>query len=289
MPKKPPESQKRRRRTAREWLLGIEKTPEQLQAEKRKKISEKLFDGRAEDRSYRFTRKGGFRHRLGWPRHRDVRSYESTLKLRGKKPIVRIVQDKLREKSGKIDVLDVGCGAGVFLSELKAGFGKDINAEGITLASPLSPKGVEKLGERVSKGGRVGFIDRLALKKLEIEGGRFHTRAKEGEITVHTGMAETHDYGRKYDLVFSVESIMHTVNPLMVLTNTINHLKAGGDAYLHTGIGRTLRDKRTISFLEAQGVRVERLGHSAYHLQKTRETSVSYEELQEFRKKEKKR
>jgi len=209
---------------------------------------------------------GTVKFNMGWPMHRDISQYETLLGM-SKGSIKEIVAR--RAKSGKVKVLDIGCGAGIFLKELKAHFGQSIEAHGVVLARPLSEKAIERLSVKIrAESGKLPQKDAAWLDMLREERRSFEKRINEGGLNVHVGLAETHSYGKKFDLIFSVHSLTYAVAPMRALINSLNHLRLGGEAFIHFGINDPLKKKETILFLQQRGFAVEKLGRGAYHFTK---------------------
>ncbi len=254
---------------------------ERTEPRKRKAIALDLFEKRALDRSYRvkpepknalqrllrrFT--GGIKFRVSWPRYRGISEYESVLGLKPGR-LKELIEKRMQgAKNGKVDVLDIGCGTGIFLAQLKKEFGERVNAEGIALARPVGAKRIKNLHELLSQKKRLSLKEKNWLKLLEVQGEKFRERTGKSGIKVHTGLAETHDYKKKFDLIFSSEALLYAVNPVQALENSLNHLKTGGEAFLHFGINNPLKKKQVTERLMAQGIEVTPLGKWAYHFTK---------------------
>lgn len=237
--------------------------------EKRKKIANQLKKNRAKDRSYKLKP----RIELGrwWQKSRGITDYERFLSLSNRKQpsIKQIVKKKLKEKRKKVNVLDVGCGSGVFLSELKKDFKEKINTEGISLARPLTPNQVKKLEKKpeIKKAYPTGSRN-FFIKRMEKKRKKFHQRIKEKNIKVHTGLAETHSFEKKFDLIFSVQCFRYTIKPMLALKNTLNHLKKGGEAFLDLGSGKRLKNKKVKKLLKENNIACNSLGGTAFHFVK---------------------
>lgn len=142
------------------------------------------------------------------------RTFEDHLRILGikREELYYQINNLLRSRK-KVRILDVGCGAGLFLSELKRAHRDNIDATGLT----LNP---EKISER-----RVG---------------------KTGRFNVRVGLMEKFRPRKKYDLIFAVVSLAHSFHPLLAIENIYNSLRKGGKAYIDFTHYRPQRD----SFVE---------------------------------------
>jgi SAM-dependent methyltransferase len=197
---------------------------------------------------------------LGWSIRRSVGAYNHALRLeKHGTSIEKIVERKIAENGGKpIDILDVGCGHCIFLKQLKERFGDRVNLEGITLARPLPARDIKKLADTLPKPAsrrqrkaHEAYIGKI--KRTIADSKEFHRRVRRHNIKVHVGLAETHDYGKKYDLIFSVAAFSKS-DVRQALRNTLAHLKEGGEAYLEFGRQEITQDD--LRWLERRGIDV---------------------------------
>jgi SAM-dependent methyltransferase len=286
---------------ARKARLQFEKTQKPKKGTThRQKVAEALLIGRGYDRGYRRVRPRTRRAKIanfilgknsfiGYPHNRGIAKYESQLRLGRRNPsIEQIVRQKIEERDGRINVLDIGCATQEFGAALVEKFGQGVRMEGITLARPFAPEKIDEIKERLDGTEGLSNRARLKLELRKTDSAAFYSRAKATGIVTHAGLAETHDYGRKFDLIFSVYSLMYAMEPRMALANTLNHLKVGGEAFLEFGIqpdyGRWLRQPETAGLLKSKGIRMERLGRLQYHFKRGAPGELDLKALPEIQK-----
>jgi SAM-dependent methyltransferase len=189
----------------------------------------------------------------GWPKNRDLNDYGSIFgfAMDGsfKKAILKEIRLKSLRRKGQINVLDVGCGHINALEELALGLKElpkkareRVSLEGLTLARPLGQKELEELPEKFAErrsknpsethGKELGDSEKPFIKHKIAESGNFRKMAREHNIRVRIGLAETYSYGKKFDIIFSAVALRYTINPRQALTNTLAHLNTGGKAFL---------------------------------------------------------
>ncbi|MCX6802330.1 MAG: hypothetical protein NT067_04425 [Candidatus Diapherotrites archaeon] len=254
----------------------------------RRLTAKKISRGRIAERGYEVKREliFGSSLRKVWEKDKGISQYEQYFGFAGKRSkgsVKGIVEAKSAALGRPVRVLDVGCGNCYFLAELGDLFGNRVDLEGISLAKPLTPKKWSEESEKM----------RVPLRHLEWEGAlrqmnrEFHERIKAKELTVHTGLAETHDYGKKFDLIFSVETIRRSINPVKALVNTLGQLAAGGEAFIHLTVGEfgigLLRKRiqgRTLGeWLTEQGIETIRLKPGVYHFVKKTDKEIMIPEF----------
>jgi len=208
-----------------------------------------------------------------WPNTRGVERYEVNLWLkRHRLSVQSIVEGKVRETGRPLKLLDVGCGRGIFLAELAERLGNAVELHGITVSRPANRKTIERMEKSLLERDILTVSDAEHFRVLKLKADNFRKRVKENKLSIHTGLAETHSYGAKFDLVFSVQSLMYSSVPNQALENTLNHLNKGGEAYLdlNRGVRKGLREE-----LEKQGVLVKRLAPGSYHFRKQADKTIN--------------
>ena len=116
--------------------------------------------------------------------------YSSLLRADLGKAVERIIKER-----GGCRVLDVGCGGGNFLAELKARFGGAVETHGLSLTRARNPA-----------------IDHR-----------------------HSGTIENYLFAQKFDLIASSGGVWHSVNKSAALENICNSLETGGVAFIEIG------------------------------------------------------
>ena len=236
----------------------------ELKGNERKELASYVLSNRKIDRFHRKLKRADAILKT-WSNTRCISNYDELLLLKEKgTPVVEIVKRKLSESKGPVAALDVGCGEAIFLKELKERFGDKIEAEGITLARPLAPRKLEEMIDALPKsmGKKRRAREAKLIKSIMADSKHFRNRAKKHKIVVHTGLAETHDYGKKYDLIFSVSAFLGT-DVHRATMNTLAHLREGGEAYIEFG-PRHL-DKRDEQWLKENGIEVKLFQHLPYY------------------------
>jgi SAM-dependent methyltransferase len=251
---------------ARISRLPAPKTP--AGAKRRVVAALEISRGRQFERGY--LKKGGsIDFNNGVRNNRGVAEYEEILGL-GHDSIRKLLLNRIKSQ-GRIDVLDVGCGLGVFLAQAGELSGGKANVEGITTAKPLGKQGAKELKKEAGLLFRLKPGSALGFARLKYDRKKMERNAGKGRIKFHTGIAETHSYGKKFDFIFSVGTFRYFTDKRLALINTLNHLKNGGQAYLHLnrparelldlggfGGSKSLRD-----FLEKNGFEMQYLRDDA--------------------------
>ncbi|GEM_PF-4351674 len=236
----------------------------ELKGSERKELSSYVLSNRKMDRFHRKLKRAG-QLPQNWNNRRRISNYDELLLFKEKgTSVVEIVQKKLSESKRPVAVLDVGCGEAIFLKELKEKFGDKIEAEGITLARPLSPKKLEEIIEALPKsmGKKRRAREAKLIKSIINDSKNFRNRTRKHSIKVHTGLAETHKYGKKYDLIFSVSAFLGT-DVHRATMNTLAHLRKGGEAYIEFGQQRLTKEEK--EELRRNGIEVKVFQHFPYY------------------------
>ncbi|MFH1234980.1 MAG: hypothetical protein V1493_05205 [Candidatus Diapherotrites archaeon] len=251
---------------ARVSRLPIHKTP--AGAKRRAIAALEISRGRQFERGYG-KKSGIITFNEGVRNNRGVAEYETILGL-GPESIRKLLLQRIKSQ-GRIDVLDVGCGAGVFLAQAGGLAHGKANVEGITTAKPLGKQGIRELKKKAGLLFRLKPGSALGFARLKYDRKVMERNAKKAKIKFHTGLAETHSYGKKFDFIFSVNASRYFIDKKLVLFNTLNHLKNGGQAYLH--LNRPTRElldleafggsKSLREFLEKSGFEIKYLRDSA--------------------------
>lgn len=130
---------------------------------------------------------------------RSLMEYRSRFGLYHLPDPIRFIDQTIEEK-GIARVLDIGCGTGHALADLKKNYGDKVEAVGVTASSF----------------GNYGHVDHVlygdAQRLQSIDGLRY-------------------DY---FDLAFSVHAAEYMADPLALLKGTYASLREGGTAYLGT-------------------------------------------------------
>lgn len=245
-------------------MPALRKRRLKVNKELRQIVGEKVRHLRATDRGYYGMLEKPFIE--SWAHRRGIKEYERRIFGEKKGVLIDIIRRRLEQRK-QLSVLDVGCGSCRFLAELRRFFGDKLELHGITLALPFSPKQLEKLKEKSEE--RRGFAlseeEKKNFTKIKKLSEAIRRRVKKGGIKVHIGFAETHNYGKKFDLIFSAEAFVHMINPFQALENTLNHLKAGGQAYISFGVRDILVEEPEIrKRLIEQGIEIVSLSPGAY-------------------------
>jgi SAM-dependent methyltransferase len=245
--------------------------------EQRKAIADTLRDYRKLDRDFPveiplpikfLSGKGRAVYMNVYRKDRGVREYEDLLHLgKDRLSLKDIVQRHIDAKKRPVRILDVGCGNAKFLSELREIFGDRVVLEGIALARPFSPEKVEEIMHEHLK-GKNRLIKRLFAENAVEEAKAFWERVKKHRLKVHVGLAETHKYEQKYDLIFSTTTFVHAVDVGRVLINTLNHLAEGGEAYIQCGSRNPLNIASVHRWLKNKNIEVVKLGRGVYLFRK---------------------
>jgi len=198
---------------------------------------------------------------------RNISKYN--LRIFGKKgAIEKTVMRKIKEQNKPVKILDIGCGACRFLADLRKKYGNQIELDGITLARSFPTKRLVEIKDMVEKREqrKLGHDELKTVKRLERRRMVQSGRVKKYGLNIHIGPAETHRYGKKYDLIFSAETFMHAINPEQALKNTLEHLKKGGEAYIDFGVRDILNERpELITELKKKGILIEPLKRGSYH------------------------
>jgi SAM-dependent methyltransferase len=265
---------------ARVSRLPIRKTP--AEAGKRARAALEIGRARQLERGYR-KKSGSITFNSGVRNNRSISEYEEILGL-GPESIRKLFLQKIKSH-GKINVLDVGCGAGVFLSQAGRLAHWKANVEGITVGKPVGKQSIKELKKEAGLLFRLKPSSILGFGRLGLNRAALESNAKKSKINFHTGLAETHSYGKKFDLIFSVNTFQYFINKKLALINTLNHLKNGGQAYLHFNRpARELLDlegfggsKNLREFLEKNGFEIQYLRDSACLFTKRTDADISLE------------
>ncbi|GEM_PF-2669542 len=154
------------------------KFTEKLNLKQRKKASEHIRQMRYLDRERKWANAGRIKH------------YREELGVPTTRKVAAIIKEK-----GKCRILDLGCGSGRFLAQLKRIFGEKVETHGLSIQNPKNPK-----------------IDKM-----------------------HVGLFETARFAGKFDIIVSNHSLQYALNTSMAVQNACNSLEKGGEAFLHIG------------------------------------------------------
>ncbi|MFH1234484.1 MAG: class I SAM-dependent methyltransferase [Candidatus Diapherotrites archaeon] len=202
-----------------------------------------------------------------------ILDYEKELLLRENGiSIKKMIERKFRGKRGRLRVLDVGCGFGVFLGQLKKAF-PGIEASGLSLSRPLPSAKIRELKAKILEDYSKAHSEvkdwrqmpsdiRERVQKMERENKGYWKRMEKGKLDIRTGMAETYNWGnKKFDLIFSNLSILHAINPVQAIENTLAHLAPEGEAFVNFKVSKAFFEQPEIkSWLEKNRITVECLG-----------------------------
>lgn len=229
---------------------------------------------RGTDRGYYPTGKHPFIK--SWQESRGLHAYNQRLFGTNENRIGRIVKEKLKGKK-KIDVLDVGSGSARFLASLSRMFGEKVALEGLTLGKPFSRKKLIELRKKkeAERGEKFSLEERNFFEKVVKRSEGQRKRIERHNLKQRIGMIETKKLGKKYDLIFSTETFMHTVNPVQALENTLNHLKTGGEAYINFGGEDILSNTKRRKRLRSQGLDVIPLSNGSYYFKRNTSGKIS--------------
>ncbi len=139
--------------------------------------------------------------------------------------------EELIGKRGKVRVLDIGCGAGRFLNDLKEKFGDDVQAYGVSALRYGEYGPLEEKGIKIAIGDAQALISLLDKAGLPQEG---------------------------YDVVTSVFSMMYFADELATFKQAYNILSEGGMGFFH-GIGFGFSEnyiKREMGLEQSSSVRI---------------------------------
>ncbi|MCX6802683.1 MAG: methyltransferase domain-containing protein [Candidatus Diapherotrites archaeon] len=236
------------------------------------------------DRGFALTDRALGRRVFGsaWVHEHTFRDYELGLlgpKYRGIDPII---EERLKRKKS-LAVLDIGCHYGYFLAELGKRFGDRLDLEGITLARPLRPEQVNELiyAEVKASGPNLADSEARDMANTLIESQNFHDAIKRFNIKVHVGQAEKHQYGRRFDLIFSMTAIIHSRKPRRLLVNTLNYLKVGGEAFLEFGVKDFIKgDEGVQEELRRQGIEIEEQWEGVYRFKRLGKNPIKLKEVE---------
>jgi SAM-dependent methyltransferase len=170
--------------------------------------------------------------------------------------------------------LDAGCGTCEFLEDLRGIFGNKLELEGITLARPLTVKQLERLERNLKEKKALTENVKEHIERLKKLREEFERRVRKSNIKVRVGAVEIYDFGKKYDIIFSVGMIVHSNNPWQALENLLNHLKKGGKAYINFGKADVLRAPELRWNLERQGIEISKLSEDSYELKRLSDKPV---------------
>jgi len=223
---------------------------------------------------------------------RDRWEYESQLALKKKGYTIRGLMEKRIERKASVSVLDVGSGFGVFLNDLMLDFAEGKKRPRIETGSGIGDRSrevrgrVKATGLVVAKPFDAGEINRLRgelleayskthpevkdwhqmplkfqaqLEVLETEGVIAREREKKNELDVRVGLAETYQFGKKFDLIFSHWAFDYMVDSGKAFRNVLEHLAPGGEAFISFSANETVVLKNRV-WLAKQGIGIKKLG-----------------------------
>lgn len=151
---------------------------------------ERLYRDERQDLA-RLTRRHRAYNSKDWNDRRNIRQYEKNFNFR-RNTFVKLIREIIK-RNGHASVMDVGCGEGVFLSQLKRRFKKNITTAGVSLKRPSNDKN----------------IDVLRIQQ-----------------------AERPSFSKSFDLIFSVQMTSYSNHRASVLKNIFRALKPGGIAFI---------------------------------------------------------
>ncbi len=246
----------------------------QLKKELRQIVGRKVRHLRSTDRGYYGVLEKPFIR--SWAYRRGVKGYNKSIFGQKRGELIRVIERRLKGRK-RLSILDVGCGSCRFLAELRRIFKDRIELHGITLAMPFSPEKLEQLRKKVEAERKrpLDEEEKRVFEEVKQASMKIRERIKKHGIKVHIGLAETHKYREKYDLIFSTETFVHTINPLQALENTLNHLKRGGEAYINFGVADFLKGNPELKErLERQGINITELARGAYCFRRTSSNEI---------------
>jgi len=106
----------------------------------------------------------------------------------------------------------------------------------------------------------------LSNKVIEANTALFHEfteRTKSNNLKTHIGLAETHQFSKKFDLIFSVGMLGYVLNTEQAVKNTLKHLAPKGEAFL---VFRNRYNPMTSQFIN----QIRKLGFSVEPMNKGR-------------------
>ena len=194
----------------------------------------------------------------GWEVRRSLLKYQTMLKID-----FRLLVTNMLKKHKKIRVLDIGCGAGYFLSELKN----------------LNKTRIETHGIRTSLGGSpylgdVEKLDKEATKKID---------------SLHIGSFENYKFKTKFNCIFSTIGSVYTASQAHTLQKICSLLEVGGVSAIiipKKGVPKSMLDKMVKSGyklkIETKQVRRRNGDIDRLRILKIRKTTNKVPNLSEF-------
>jgi len=171
---------------------------------------------------------------IGWENERGIETYEKEIGF-SENEIESLVKIKEASVVGRpLRVLDAGAGKYIFLSDLRRILGANAELEGLGIARPLTEKQLLELKEPelIKELNLEGPPSAKVIKANTALFHKFKERTESNNLRTHVGLAETHQFSKKFDLIFSVGMFGYSLNTEQAVKNTLNHLASNGEAFL---------------------------------------------------------